>query len=182
MFFGNLTIAINGFLMVFLFFYHRFQWFSMVPDHWSNDEMVSMDRCGLKWMKVNESGWKQMKVDESGWMWMKVDESGWRWMKVDENRWNGRNWLHFFFFIFFYFSAYIKHTGGFNHKSIQTSLGSSPQIKMTTRNITHNHHILWYGDITISYHQIWWNKMDAEHNCNSIFQDHNHACQKIVDW
>ena len=47
MFFGNLTIAINGFSMFFLFFYHRFQWFSMVPDHWSNDAMVSMDRCGL---------------------------------------------------------------------------------------------------------------------------------------
>ena len=27
--------------------YHRFQWFSMVPDHWSNDAMVSMDRCCL---------------------------------------------------------------------------------------------------------------------------------------
>ena len=47
MFFGGLTIAINGFSMVFLFFYHRFQWFSMVLDHWSNDAMVSMDRCGL---------------------------------------------------------------------------------------------------------------------------------------
>ena len=47
MFFGGLTIAINGFSMVFLFFYHRFQWFSMVPDHWSNDAMVSMDRRGL---------------------------------------------------------------------------------------------------------------------------------------
>ena len=23
------------------------QWFSMVPDHWSNDAMVSMDCCGL---------------------------------------------------------------------------------------------------------------------------------------
>ena len=46
-FFGNLTIAINGFSMFFLFFYHRFQWFSMVLDHWSNDAMVSMDRCGL---------------------------------------------------------------------------------------------------------------------------------------
>jgi len=46
-FFGNLTIAINGFSMVLLFFYHRFQWFSMVPDHWSNDAMVSMDRRGL---------------------------------------------------------------------------------------------------------------------------------------
>ena len=30
----------------------------------------------------------------------------------------------FFFFIFVYFSAY---TGGFNHKSMWTSLGSSPQ-------------------------------------------------------
>ena len=47
MFFGGLTIAINGFSMVFLFFYHRFQWFSMVPDHWSNNAMVSMDRHGL---------------------------------------------------------------------------------------------------------------------------------------
>ena len=48
MFFGNLTIAINGFSMVFLFFYHRFQWFSMVPDHWWNDAMVLMDRRGLE--------------------------------------------------------------------------------------------------------------------------------------
>ena len=47
MFFGGLTIAINGFSMFFLFCYHRFQWFSMVPDHWLNDAMVSMDRCGL---------------------------------------------------------------------------------------------------------------------------------------
>ena len=31
----------------FSFFYHRFQWFSMVRDHWSNDAMVSMDRYGL---------------------------------------------------------------------------------------------------------------------------------------
>ena len=31
----------------FPFFYHCFQWFSMVPYHWSNDAMVSMDRCGL---------------------------------------------------------------------------------------------------------------------------------------
>ena len=51
MFFCNLTIAINGFSMVFLFFYHRFQWFSMVPDHWSNDAMVSMDRRGLEQFK-----------------------------------------------------------------------------------------------------------------------------------
>ena len=53
------TITIECFLAVwplpsmvfrwfFLFFYHRFQWFSMVPDHWSNDAMVSMDRCGLE--------------------------------------------------------------------------------------------------------------------------------------
>ena len=47
MFFGGLTIAINGFSIVFDFFYHRFRWFSMGPDHWSNDAMVSMDRCGL---------------------------------------------------------------------------------------------------------------------------------------
>ena len=33
--------------MVFWCCYHRFQWFSMIPDHWSNDAMVSMDRCGL---------------------------------------------------------------------------------------------------------------------------------------
>ena len=55
MFLGGLTIAINGFTMVFWCCYHRFQWFSMVPDHWSNDAMVSMDRCGLtgcnnKWL------------------------------------------------------------------------------------------------------------------------------------
>ena len=48
MFLGGLTIAINGFTMVFWCCYHRFQWFSMVPDHWSNDAMVSMDRCGLR--------------------------------------------------------------------------------------------------------------------------------------
>ena len=53
MFFGGLTIAINGFSMVFLFFYHRFQWFSMVPDHWSNDAMVSMDRRGLMQVPQN---------------------------------------------------------------------------------------------------------------------------------
>ena len=33
----------DGFLIV----YHRFQWFLMVPDHWSNDAMVLMDRHGL---------------------------------------------------------------------------------------------------------------------------------------
>ena len=47
MFLGGLTIAINGFTMVFWCCYHRFQWFLMVLDHWSNDGMVSMDRCGL---------------------------------------------------------------------------------------------------------------------------------------
>ena len=46
-FLGGLTIAINGFTMFFWCCYHRFQWFFMVPDHWSNDAMVSMDRCGL---------------------------------------------------------------------------------------------------------------------------------------
>ena len=29
----------------------------MVPDHWSNDAMVSMDRCGL--MYVEFLGWEQ---------------------------------------------------------------------------------------------------------------------------
>ena len=29
------------------FCYHRFQWFSMVLYHWSNDAMVSMHRYGL---------------------------------------------------------------------------------------------------------------------------------------
>ena len=48
-FLGGLTIAINGFTMVFWCCYHRFQWFLMVPDHWSNNAMVSMDRCGLTW-------------------------------------------------------------------------------------------------------------------------------------
>ena len=51
-FLGSLTIAINGFAMVFSCCYHRFQWFSMVPDHWSNNAMVSMDRCGLCVTKV----------------------------------------------------------------------------------------------------------------------------------
>ena len=47
MFFGTLTIDINGFSMVFGSPNHWFQWFSMVRDHWSNDGMVSMDRSGL---------------------------------------------------------------------------------------------------------------------------------------
>ena len=33
--------------MVFWCCYHRFQWFLMVPDQWSNNAMVSMNRCGL---------------------------------------------------------------------------------------------------------------------------------------
>ena len=47
MFFGTLTIANNGFSMVFGSPNYWFQWFSMVMDHWSNDGMVSMDRTGL---------------------------------------------------------------------------------------------------------------------------------------
>ncbi len=62
MFFGGLTIAINGFSMVFLFFYHRFQWFSMVPDHWSNDAMVSMDRRGLS--LVNRGQEKKLDISD----------------------------------------------------------------------------------------------------------------------
>ena len=54
MFFGGLTIDINGFSMVFEFCYHCFQWFSMVPDHWSNDAMVSMDRCGLTQIQIHK--------------------------------------------------------------------------------------------------------------------------------
>ena len=47
MFFGTLTIDINGFLLVLGSFNHWFQWFSMVRDHWWNDGMVSMDRYTL---------------------------------------------------------------------------------------------------------------------------------------
>ena len=54
-FLGGLTIAINGFTMFFLCCYHRFQWFSMVLDHWSNDAMVSMDRCGLTPIQTHSS-------------------------------------------------------------------------------------------------------------------------------
>ena len=35
--------------------YHRFQWFSMVPDHWSNNAMVSMDRRGLIFLHRSKS-------------------------------------------------------------------------------------------------------------------------------
>ena len=67
MIFGGLTIAINGFTMVFWCCYHRFQWFLMVPDHWSNNAMVSMDRCGLTgyfltWLK-SEKNWMSL------WIW-----------------------------------------------------------------------------------------------------------------
>ena len=51
MFFGTLTIANDGFSMVFGLPNHWFQWFSMVKDHWSNDGMVSMDRTGLPCMQ-----------------------------------------------------------------------------------------------------------------------------------
>ena len=47
MFFGRSDHCHQWFYDGFLCCYHRFQWFSMVPDHWSNDAMVSMDRCGL---------------------------------------------------------------------------------------------------------------------------------------
>ena len=53
MFFGTPTIDINGFSMVFGWFHIWFQWFSMVQDHWSNDEMVSMDRYTLNpWQMI----------------------------------------------------------------------------------------------------------------------------------
>ena len=46
-FLGGLTIAINGFTMFFLILLPSLSMVLMVPDHWSNDAMVSMDRCGL---------------------------------------------------------------------------------------------------------------------------------------
>ena len=52
MFFSPLTIAFNGFSMVWGSFNHWIQWFSMVMDHWSNDAMVSMDRSPLSQTKV----------------------------------------------------------------------------------------------------------------------------------
>ena len=58
MFFGTLTIANNGFSMVFGSPNYWFQWFSMVMDHWSNDGMVSMDRTGLgqvmSWSQISK--------------------------------------------------------------------------------------------------------------------------------
>ena len=53
-----------------------------------------------------------------------------------------------FIFIFVYFSAYIKPTGGFNHKSMQTLLGSSPQTKIVKLG---NLHII--GDFAL--HHKW---------------------------
>ena len=78
------------------------------------------------------------------------------------------------FFIFIYFSAYIKHTGGFNHKSMQTLLGSSPQTKnCQIRVLTHNRRFCSAS------------QMDANHNRDTIFcqkfWNHDHACQKNVD-
>ena len=47
MFFGTLTIAKDGFSMVFGSPNCWFQWFLMVKDHWSNNGMESIDRSGL---------------------------------------------------------------------------------------------------------------------------------------
>ena len=45
-------------------------------------------------------------------------------------------WISLLFFHFcLFFSILWKHTGGFNHKSMQTLRGSSPQTKKLTRNI-----------------------------------------------
>ena len=66
MFLGGLTIAINGFTMVFWCCYHRFQWFSMVPDHWLNNAMVPMDRCGLE---DNKSWSKNSRSRLKAWEW-----------------------------------------------------------------------------------------------------------------
>ena len=56
MFFGTLTIANDGFSIVFGLPNHWNQWFSMVKDHWSNDGMVSMDRTGLSPATINPEG------------------------------------------------------------------------------------------------------------------------------
>ena len=45
--FSPMTIPYNGFSMVLGSFNHWFQWFSMVMDHWTNDEMVIIDRSPL---------------------------------------------------------------------------------------------------------------------------------------
>ena len=47
MFFGRSDHCHQWFYDGFLMLLPSLQWFSMVPDHWSNDAMVSMDRCGL---------------------------------------------------------------------------------------------------------------------------------------
>ena len=52
--FGGSDHCNQWFFDGFWFFYHRFRWFLMVPDHWSNNAMVSMDRCGL--MQCNVGG------------------------------------------------------------------------------------------------------------------------------
>ena len=41
------TIGTNGFSMVFSLETMVFQWFPMVANHWSNDGMVTIHRCGL---------------------------------------------------------------------------------------------------------------------------------------
>ena len=90
--------------------------------------------------------------------------------------------IYFHFFIFVYFSAYIKHTGGFNHKSMQTLLGSSPQTKnCQIRELTHN----TQGVTLCNRRFCSASQMDAYHNRDTIFcqkfWNHDHACQKIVD-
>ena len=90
--------------------------------------------------------------------------------------------VHFSFFIFVYFSAYIKHTGGFNHKSMQTLLGSSPQTKnCQIRELTHNTQGVTLCDRRFCSAS----QMDAYHNRDTIFcqkfWNHDHACQKLVD-
>ena len=40
--------------MVFGLFHHRFQWFSMARNTWSNDGMVSMDRSALSWPPLSD--------------------------------------------------------------------------------------------------------------------------------
>ena len=80
MFFGTLTIDINGFSMVFGSPNHWFQWFSMVRDHWSNDGMVSMDRSGLiqtifACLLAGDRNYIQLKLwkQEHQWYWGDTD-------------------------------------------------------------------------------------------------------------
>ena len=45
------TIGSNGFSMVFSLATMVFQWLPMVANHWSNDGMVTIHRCGLRCSK-----------------------------------------------------------------------------------------------------------------------------------